>query len=168
MNKIIFTVILIATITISCSKKSAGYRLSNFETPIITGYEERDSNGSLLWQWGVPNIKTSISLSPGETQYTFTTYPNPCKNTCNIHVNSSISNSNKKLWIVKASMESNSFISPIALGMNSFEVGGSPVFQLEFTNEHLAIDVNNLNEGFYRIYVKVENQILYDNIIILN
>lgn len=168
MYKISLTAIVITTILFSCSKNSAGFRLSNFETPIITGYEERDSNGSLIWQWGIPNIKTSISLSPEEKQYIFAIFPNPCKNTCQIYVKSLSLNSIKKLWIVKAIADSESFTSPIALGMNNFEIGGSPVFQLEFTQEHLSVDINNLDEGFYRIYVKVDNHILYDNIVILN
>ena len=58
MNRLKFLFIsAIISLTLGCSKEEADIRLSEFEIPVITGYELRDEQGVTKGTYGIPNIK---------------------------------------------------------------------------------------------------------------
>ena len=55
---------------------------------------------------------------------------------------------------------------PIDIGMTNIKVGGAPFIQIEFKSDNLAVDLTSLDQGYYRIYLKVDKYIFYDNLVI--
>jgi len=50
--------------------------------------------------------------------------------------------------------------------MTNIKVGGAPLIQIEFKSDNLAVDLTSLDQGYYRIYLKVDKYIFYDNLVI--
>ena len=147
---------------IGCTKEDSELRLSDFGVPTIRGYNMRDLFGDYAGTVGTPNIK------PGDgADYYFVFYPNPVEDFCSIYIKTPASNELKKLWITPANFDNNITNSSINLNnANNIVIGGSPVFQTEFTNNKLTLNLSQVSDGYYRIYLEVDNYLLYDNLVI--
>ena len=161
------TIFIILLLTISaCTKDEPYFRLSSFEAPIVTGYYMRDLIGRPIGTIGVPNIKLgNKSNSPG-SEYFMEAYPNPCINFCSIAINTPDGGETKKIWLTRANASDEFANSSQFLNMNNINIGGSPIYQLEFTGNHLALDLSKFDDGYYRIYLKINEITLYDNLVI--
>lgn len=149
---------------ISCSKDDYEFRLSSFSTPVITGFIRRSEFGDYMGAVGVPNVNNGNY----DSDYYFGLYPNPASEHCSLFIKSPMTMSLKKLWITPAqfgyqiSNYSNNF------GMTNLYAGGIPLIQIEFNTDHIEIDLSSLEEGYYRIYLKIDDNLLYDNLVIIN
>jgi hypothetical protein len=172
------TLIFFTIALLGCSKKEPTYRLPSFEKPIITGYTALDEVGNYLYTVGKPNIKTTYgeqesTISNNGTDisvdyssaYEFIVFPKPCINHLNIIAFSPQKSSTKKVWIVNAHYYTEETISN-NLGFQSFNSGGTPLIQIEFTGNDEYLDVSSLPNGYYRIYLSVDDIILYDNLVV--
>jgi len=165
--KLLFVSLLL--ITLSCSKEDSGMRLSEFETPVVTGFELRDIQGIVRGYIGTPNVKLGNESNHFDSEYYFVTYPNPCRESCVVYGQTPDSNETKYVWIVQAQYIDNStnsttnIVNAVLLGS-----GGAPLIQSEFSSNNILLDLSGLSPGYYRIYLKVADVILYDNLIVTN
>ena len=158
---------MIVSIIIGCSKEDSDIRLSNFETPIVTGFIYRDGQGSELGVYGgIPNVKLYEGNSHMDSKYSLSIFPNPCSNKLGVVMKLPDNNSIKKIWIVKAQYLENNENPNNDLGIITKEIGGSPLAQVESTSRIVSIDVSSLPEGCYRVYTEVDNLLFYDNLLI--
>jgi hypothetical protein len=169
MNRTYLLIFLSFSIIInSCTKEKEEFRLSDFNIPAIDGYYLRDYSGEYISKVGMPNVKLSDGVDYSNSAYFFISYPNPCtENICFIAVKAPISAGIKKLWITQAKW--NNRVSDEMIDLNNTintVVGGSPVFQTEFTSDHVDVDLTSFSNGYYRIYLKVNDYLLYDNLVI--
>lgn len=150
-----------------CTKKDTEFRLSEFATPTITGVNLRGFEGSLYGTMGVPNVKLGNESNDSNSDYYFTFYPNPSAERIFIYIETPDNEELKKLWIVQANWDNQIPQDWIGLNnANNMTVGGSPLFQAEFTANSFGINLSQFTEGFYRIYLKVNEHLLYDNLVI--
>ncbi|MCK9423779.1 MAG: hypothetical protein M0Q38_14400 [Bacteroidales bacterium] len=159
--------LIIATVTYSCTKEGADIRLSEFETPVINGYYLRNDVGQTMGVMGFPNVKLGNESNDFNSTYFFACFPNPCRESCAVYIKAPTKQQSRKLWITQANIGnqvSNSATNII--NMTNIVIGASPVIQIEFTSDHLTIDLSSLKEGYYRIYLKVDEFLLYDNLVI--
>jgi len=148
----------------SCTKAENYFRLSSFETPIIEGYNLRNLFGDYVGSVGNPNVKNGDY----DSEYFFRFYPNPAIENCYLYTKSPTTLSLKKLWITMAQFGDRITNYSNNIGMNNFYIGGVPLIQIEFNGDNIQIDLSSLEEGYYRIYIKIDENILYDNLVIIN
>lgn len=168
MSKLTLLFLSIMLIALSCTKEEPDIRLAEFDTPVLTGFELRDVQGTPMGVIGTPNIKLGNASNDYSSEYFFSTYPNPCRNICATYIKTPNSSETKQIWIVQAQYNDNSTSATNLGNTNLIGVGGTPLIQSEITSNNASFDLSSLDEGYYRIYLKVENQILYDNLIITN
>lgn len=169
MNRLKFLFIsAIISLTLGCSKEEADIRLSEFEKPVITGYELRDEQGTTKGTYGIPNIKLGNGSNSYNSEYFFRPYPNPCQYECKVYIKAPSANGIKYIWIVQAQYQNNNSNTPTNLGSNAIYVEGSPLVEKEFSSNNIAFDLSSLSEGYYRMYLKIDDLILYDNLVITN
>lgn len=169
MRKIKLLFIGTILITMSCSKEDSDMRLAEFDIPVLTGFELRDEQGSLMRVIGTPNIKLGSESNDYNSKYFFSSYPNPCRDICAIFIKTPNSIEKKQIWIVQALYNDITTNTTANLGNTSLlGVGGTPIVQSEITSNNAVFDLRSLNEGYYRIYLKVDDLILYDNLIVTN
>jgi len=158
------TIILISIslIVFACSKKDEIIRTSDMSVPQITGFEFKNEVGVITKIIGLPNNK----LSDKQSNYHFTFYPNPAKDFGNIFIKTPNNNEIKQIWIVQAQYSKIIPNYSINNGMIIHTIGGTPLINLETSNNNFTINLNNLSNDYYRIYVQIGDVLLYDNIII--
>ncbi|MCK9617016.1 MAG: hypothetical protein M0R21_04190 [Lentimicrobiaceae bacterium] len=168
MKKTYLLIFLIVLFIISCSKEDNEFRLSDFSIPTINGYYQRDLVANIIGIVGTPNVRLGNSTGFNNSIYYFFCYPNPCsKGLCAIHIKAPIKNEIKKLWITPAYFNNQGSNNSIDLNNSSnIFIGGSPVFQTEFTSNDLTVNLSQIPNGYYRIYLKVNGYLLYDNLLI--
>ncbi|MBE9468512.1 MAG: hypothetical protein IMY72_09385 [Bacteroidetes bacterium] len=158
--------LLLSQILISCTKEKADIRFPDFKTPEITGYYIRNLVGNNIDIVGDPNIRLGNESNDFNSDYFFFFYPNPSNNFISISIKCPLPQTIKKLWITQATISDQILNSSININTVNSTVGGSPIFQTEFSNDVFMINLENFNEGFYRIYIKIEDYILYDNLVV--
>lgn len=174
-----FVILFISLIySLSCTKEESDFRLSMINMPIITGYNLRDLEGVYIGAIGNPNINTCCiidgnksndmdSLSPNTINTTcLIAYPNPCKETLMLRIQSPSEQLDKKIWITKATLNYQIVSSTNDLNMTFMSVGGSSLLQYETTNDAIMMNISSFDDGYYRIYVKIADHVLYDNLVI--
>jgi hypothetical protein len=171
-----YTLFLMIISFISCNKKDSEMRLSSLQTPVITGYQMRDIVGCIMSNIGDPNIK----LIDGSNKYSFVSYPNPVSGNFMISMKTPADSMLKQIWITPAVYKGDgNTIS--ASDPNIFVAGGFPILEYETYSDDLYISMTKPNtgdslgfngipfpDGFYRIYVKVNNTLLWDNLYLYN
>lgn len=166
MNKQVVILCIIITFLFSCNKNDNEFRLSEFQTPVVTGFLLRDVTGSVIKEIGTPNVKLSdISNDQQMAKTSFVVYPNPSNHVIAITIESS-SFMEAKIWVVRANYVEATSNYGDYLNSNTLIAGGSPVFYMESSSNTVLIDARHFEEGFYRIYVKRGDLLLWDNLII--
>lgn len=145
-----------------CSKKNDLVRTSDMSVPQITGFQIRNEVGSITKIVGLPNIK----LNDDQLNYKFTFFPNPTKDIGMLYIYTPKSNVAKQIWVVQAQYDNFAEDFRIGNGMIINFIGGTPLFNLETTSENVALNLKDLYNGYYRVYVQIGDVLLYDNIII--
>lgn len=149
---------------LSCSTEESTIRLPFFETPVLTGFQLRDANGQKVGEIGIPNIHLSRITASKNDPLDMVCYPNPAIEYIAIYT-SSRADTPKYLWLVRGDYNSGSSDYTPTLGSLTIGAGGSPIIQLEFSRPNPVIDVRDLPSGYYRVYVQMDDEIFFDNII---
>ncbi len=141
-------------------EQSDNLRSGELVAPVCTGFSFRDANNVPMGRIGEPNNKLT-STNGLITMYAF---PIPASNQINIITNSS---SNKKIWITQAQATAEVMSSLNYLNASFQVVGGSPL--IGFNNvpaTEVMINVSFLPKGIYRLYIQVDQELLWENLII--
>ena len=163
MNRIVYLLIII---TLLGCEKSNDNDHPGLSVPEITGINYRDNYGSYLGSIGLPNVRL---FSSSHSQ--IITFPIPCENSFRIGLFLNIEpNGSERIWLVKAKWaggENNISMQNKTL----FEVGNIPVFiaselKLKKGSNEIAINTSNFEDGLYKIYIQIENELLFENLII--
>jgi hypothetical protein len=142
---------------------------TGLEVPVIHGYYARSEAGYSMGIYGysTPNVKLGNQSNDFmQSEYAFITFPNPAHNIYQVMINTPGQEEIKKIWLVQAVMRDPFQIPAVASDGNSNMIVNSPLVQITTRQNHALLDVTNLPEGYYRIYVKVNNHLLYDNLVI--
>ncbi|MFO7829115.1 MAG: hypothetical protein R6V23_10865 [Bacteroidales bacterium] len=165
MKPFVIFLISLAVLVSSCSDEEADMRLSNLETPVVTGYEWRDLNAQLVKTIGTPNIKLGNESNDYSSAYYFKSYPNPCSDELAVFVKMPNPDQTIKSWIVQAQYTDQVTNSPNQIGNSvTMHAGGASILQQEFSGNVTIFDVSELKNGYYRLYLRVDGILLYDNI----
>jgi len=151
----ILTLILIA----SCGNDEDNSDLmSETDIELVTGINLRDSNGYALMQLGNPNIlNDQIIISP-----------NPPTGIVSIKTSDKLTD----IWIVPAKAEKIYKSTNFNIILNSELYSESEIesySDLEFKNldaNNMTLDLRSLKSGYYKVFVKINGNIFWDNLFI--
>jgi len=165
--KSFFSCIAIAIIVLcSCTKDEVDLRTSSFETPVVKGFIMRDPNGWIIGNIGNPNVKIGDPPNGSSSSFSVVVYPNPAVNWCHVHIISPNEDEIKQVWLTRATASEQLYNSVGILNMNAIKIGGYPLFQSEVSGHDVGLDISKLEDGFYRVYVKMDGLLFYDNLVI--
>lgn len=162
MKVVIISFVIATLLCISCNKEEEGISIYCFDVPEMGGYIARDYNGSTIGIYGNPIIKTGNSS--GNQLFLYPIPVGGFHNSFSIMTQSE--NSEKRLWITRAKL--NNRISPSSVngGMININVTGNYLYDTVFTSRYLHLNKNILPEGYYRVYLEINNEVFYDNLVI--
>ena len=158
MKKI--TIIFALIIFINCSNDNENSN-STTETSIelITGINIRNSEFSEPTQLGNPNILTNNK---------FIAYPNPPAGALSLLATENISD----VWITPANAEKiyqqtnfNSILNSELYTQSLIESNAEMEF-INLNSTNLVLNLENLTSGYYRVFVKINGTLYWDNIYI--
>lgn len=160
-------VILFLIMNLGCTKEEADIRFPQFEVPQFTGYYARDEAGHYMGRYGMPNVNLGDQYTWENSRYHITMFPNPAHNRSTVFIKSPNQNQMKKLWLTRA-IPTLPFEPTIVESdnWNNFVVGGAPLLQGEFTQREAYLNISDLPNGYYRLYVEMDGLIFYDNLLI--
>ncbi len=142
---------------------------NGFEVPVINGFAMRDEAGNFIGHQGYykPNIKLGNQGNDFmQSEYSFITFPNPAFNRFHLMFRTAENYEEKQVWLVRAVMHDPLGIPDIRIDDNVNLVVNTPLIKFTTDLNDAVLDVRNLPEGFYRIYVKINDHLLYDNLVI--
>jgi hypothetical protein len=174
--------LLIVFCLLRCKKDNVSDVHPSFNIPILKGFECRNEAADKYSIIGIPDIKLD-DAKPGDPSgytYSFISYPNPNLNSYNpvqvfhsmifFSVFSKVRVNSFRFWMEKGSYGEMPDQSLQLVGAESFV--GSPHIA-EFTSSNLvegysqfATDISKLEPGYYRVFVKINDVLLWDNLII--
>ena len=154
----------------SCTKTTSDYTTSGAETVFIRGYQARNDMGQTLASIGNPDIQLTYpqSLNPFYADLFISSFPNPATTSMMIYLNNRHVTDDTRIWIVPASFTGSGSEATIFLGTALFASSGKPVIDKVFNKYAgypLNFRINNLQEGYYRVYAKSGGNIVWDNIV---
>lgn len=142
----------------SCSKEEPSQEGGFLEKPLVKGYFKRSTRGHPVGQVGLPNVQLE------KNGYQLLTYPNPAVQIIAIRIEKESPQQLTKVFIVPAVSE---LEVPYYTFSNSTYIQTSrPVAEVESMEGMLHLDVQNLEKGFYRLYVNIGGTLLWDNLLI--
>jgi hypothetical protein len=155
----------------ACSKPDSGYRSSGATTVVIRGFEARDNIGNTLADIGNPDIR--LHFPEGQSSnpdLSFISFPNPAKDVMEVYVHSKQKDVTARVWIVPASFEGAGSETMLFLGNTVAVPATRPLFDTTFlmTSNTWRLKLSSLPEGYYRVYLKSEGILLWDNIVFSN
>ena len=155
MKTSIFTFISLILLLSSCSKdKDEPKSYDN----IITGFIFRNDVGYAIGQIGNPNIK----ITNGET-IQVVSYPNPSRAIINIYISNIETDTPIKIAITKGLFKEDADVDIINYTSLS-EITSDIIFEDIIDNKNFSIDLSSFDDGYYRIFVEINNDVYYDNI----
>jgi hypothetical protein len=173
----LLTFISIFIALISCTKDVAELRLPFNSVPVITGILFKDELGSSIRIIGEPNSNL-IYISDIE-EIRITIFPNigkPGKYSPYINVETNFQSFSANIWMVCARFEpsiAGRYFSPDVVNVcNSAALvaGGEPLIygrvEIPSSTGIIRLEAGDLVEGFYRIYVEIDNKLLWDDLMI--
>ncbi len=161
---------LLLTITIACKKESNEPGTVGFKAPIITGFYLRDVFGRTVGQVGQPNVNLGANNNSGNSIYV---YPIPSTNDVAIYFFlANNPNENTLAWVVRVTPQGQD-LSFNFQNRIYFPAENLPLFTIDKFKKGLNnVSITNgrypLSAGYYRIYARVDNVLLYDNFVITN
>ena len=154
------TIIFALLIITSCSNDDEN-NISTTETNIelVTGINIRDSGSSASIQLGNPNVLTDNQ---------FIAYPNPPAGALSLSASENISD----VWITPANAEKlylqadfNSILNSDLYAESLIESNAEMEF-INLNSTNLVLNLENLTSGYYRVFVKINGTLYWDNIYI--
>jgi len=142
-------------------------RLNNFDYPIITGFEFKNEEGVSIGSYGeLVNNKLGDKGTIEESEYYLNAFPNPATDFYTVYTLSRNAPMLRTIWIVKASY--NGELPNIEIYNNATYLVAGQYHLIEVSSQGnlINIDLSSLDDGFYRIYVEIGGNVLYDNFIV--
>ncbi|QOD61426.1 hypothetical protein H9I45_02955 [Polaribacter haliotis] len=158
MKKIIslFTIILI----FNCNSDESN-SIVETELSLLTGINLIDNSGNPNGKFGNPNILINNKI---------TVYPIPAKNVLFINSNENLS----KIWIIPAIAEKifqqtdfNTILNTHTYDENQIK-SNAELESLDINKNSFSLKLNTLKSGYYRIFMKIDNSLYWENIYIPN
>ena len=161
----------------ACTKEEAEKRRAANFVPVISGLEVRDELGNSLWRIGQPNAKLSVNTDGEEYRIAClgNTLP-PSSSFFGVYISSSVPDIIASIWVVKARFDPHCLGNYISLEtINNFNstamiAGGAPLMstekELPGSGAAIAMETKGLEEGFYRVYLQINDQLLWDDLVI--
>lgn len=155
MKKILLIVILV--LFNSCNKNDDNNVVDPTSMSLVTGVNFRQSFDDTPLTLGNPNIYTNNI---------FVIYPNPSTGILSIASNQNIS----KVWVISANANKIYQQTEFSTILNSSiysesQIQAKSLVTLNDINAaNLIVDLNNLNSGYYKVFVKINEAIYWDNI----
>lgn len=156
-----FFFILGVSLLISCGNEDTQLRTGELVIPVCTGFEYKDVNNVSLGRVGIPNN----NLVSSDKQFVLAVFPIPAVNDFTVEINYPGS---KQIWLVRAQggtelNQSLNFLNALVIA-----AGGAPVdSRANITNQQIQFyNLAYLPRGYYRLYVKFENELLWENLIL--
>ena len=168
MKKILL--IIFVSLLIGCDKEYE-IRTADLNTPVCKGFYLTDETGYNYKIIGSPNVKLNDSPDGKviNSTHQLAAFPNPASlDRIYIAVISKVAPQKKSVWMVAATVDTE--MEPMYQIMNSsyLVAGGNPIFSYEnFNSGMIMVDVKNIPDGYYRVYCKIDDLLLWDNLIIL-
>lgn len=155
------TLIFVLLIIFSCSNNDDNNN-SGSETnlELVTGINIRNSEYSTATQLGNPNVLVNSQ---------FVAYPNPPNGILRILASENITD----VWLIAANAKKTNQQTDFSSVLNSNLYPQSLIetnSQIDFTDLNtinLTLNLENLNSGYYRLFVKINGALYWDNIYIL-
>jgi hypothetical protein len=152
----------------SCKKADSDYRASGSSVAVIRGFEVRNDMGQNMGDIGNPDIHTfDSSGSDFIAHFHIIAYPNPAIDRMGIYFTQTLVGIKTRLWIVPATFtgsgsEEVSFLGQVIIAPAEKPLMDTVVFMNWW---YKYIQIRNLPEGYYRIYMKTDGILLWDNIV---
>ncbi len=160
--KFVYYFILIGLGAIGCSEEEA-FRTPNLGGEVITGFQYRDRVGNLVQKVGQPNTKTSSE----DGAYNFFAFPIPSRDVIFLSVFNNESRQIERVWITAAIIDNALYQSIVINSALLVVAQGTPLIEIEPSdNQSISINVSSLPPGGYRLYVQIDDVLLWDNILI--
>lgn len=164
-------VLFISFYLISCTSDDDNTFSVGFDAPVVHGILSTDIVGLFQGYIGNPNIRIYDSrLKPGKDQLigaNLSLYPNPALNSVSIRMLGDFG-IKREIYILAARNTLSHTHKHLAfLNAVFYYNDGKPVFSYTTDEEVIEVDVSNFHEGFYRVYVKIGNILLYDNLLVI-
>ena len=164
-----FSFLFLLLLFYNCNKigSTVDERLNNFDHPIITGFEFKNEEGMSIGSYGEPvNNKLEDKETINESEYYLNAFPNPAADFYMVYTKTPDARIFKKIWIVKASY--NGELPNIEIYNNAIYLVAGQYHLIEVSSQGnlINIDLSSLDDGFYRIYVEMDGNVLYDNFIV--
>jgi len=179
--------LLILLILTSCSNDQADIRGTEMDAPVLTGFNFRDDDGNPLNTLGIPNVRTVLNTNDIKTSCKIVVYPNPARDNVSVALYFPNKNATAYIWLVKGTVTDELLNYSVDGNMLNLVVQGNPVVQYSFEitevnsnsgeggikppggserSNSVALNLSTVPEGYYRIYVRIGDALLYDNIIV--
>jgi hypothetical protein len=151
----------------ACNKKEdVSVRTGDLDVPLVTGFEYRDDLGNTLMHVGVPNIKNR------EAGISLYTYPNPSRNKFAVDLSTyfwpTVPEVETHIWVTAARIDG---MQPQLNFAGSYTpvIGGQPLIEfknLPYQSNQIMLDLSAFPAGAYRVYARVGEVLLWDNILL--
>jgi hypothetical protein len=168
MTRLFYLLLGISFLLLSCKKADSDYRTSGSPIVMIRGFEVRNEMGQKLADIGNPDIHISDSSgSDFIAHFNIIAYPNPTEDRMAIYFTQTLVGIKTRLWIVPATFtgsgsEDVSFFGQVIIAPAEKPLMDTVVFMNWW---YKYIQIRNLPEGYYRIYMKTDGILLWDNIV---
>lgn len=157
MKQKLSVIVLLSILSLSCSSDEANNSTDATAINLVTGVNFRQSPDDMSFLYGNPNALVNNK---------FTIFPNPVNEVMYISVAENITD----IWFVPANAEkihqdvnftsilnSNLYSEQSINSLSDYTLSG------QFPN-NVKIDVENLEKGYYRVFVKIGGKIYWDNL----
>lgn len=175
MNKsFIISIIAIILLFEGCSKDDEGINSPVLSPPILTGFELLDEFGVQFGQIGYPNTRVTnedvthsghLPLHPN-----ISCYPNPVSDRLAVRIYIENEGRQKVFITIVEGIFSSDNEEPILSNMVISEFSSGSLKESEYemySGIHTTVlSLGDLPDGYYRIYVKVGDELFWDNLII--
>lgn len=164
------TVLLILCKLISCTTEDESLFSVGFDPPIVHGIMSTNIFGEYQGYIGNPNVRIYDSRlkTSGEELSTcnLKLFPNPTQSFVNISITGD-HGKNREIHV----LEARNTLYRINTYYSYFNAvflynSGQPVFSTVTDAELITLDVSSFHEGFYRVYLKIGDILLYDNLLV--
>ncbi|MBU2951468.1 hypothetical protein KO493_12250 [Tamlana agarivorans] len=153
------TIIFVLLLLVSCSSDSENNNsTSKGEVELVTGINIRSSEYSEVTRLGNPNVFTKNQ---------FVVFPNPLARPY-LSVKSSVNISDA--WVISANAEKTQQQADFSSILNSDYYNESEIelnAKMEFidvNSTNLILNLENLSSGYYKVFVKINGNLYWDNI----
>jgi hypothetical protein len=135
-------------------------RTGELVAPVCTGFNYVDGANVLQGKVGLPNN----NLISSDKQFRLYVYPIPSSQSVNVLIDY---NGIKQAWLTRAQVSTELNQSLVYFNSPIISIGGGPVISIDKTTDvNFRFDASTLPKGYYRLYVKTANDLLWENLII--